>query len=42
MHPIGRIGAVDDIAWMALFLASDESRWITGASYMVNGGYTCR
>lgn len=42
MHPIGRLGTPEDIAWAAVYLASDESTWVTGASFMVDGGYTCR
>lgn len=42
LHPIGRIGQPEDVAWAAVYLASDESRWVTGASLMVDGGYTCR
>ena len=42
MHPIGRIGNINDIGWMAVYLASDESSWVTGVSYMLDGGYTCR
>lgn len=37
-YPIGRLGTVDDIANLALFLASDESTWITGAVYVIDGG----
>lgn len=37
-HPIGRLGAVDDIAQLALHLASDESSWTTGASIVIDGG----
>jgi 3-oxoacyl-[acyl-carrier protein] reductase len=36
--PLGRVGKVDDIADAALFLASDESRWITGEEILVGGG----
>jgi 3-oxoacyl-[acyl-carrier protein] reductase len=36
--PLGRVGTVDDIASAALFLASDESRWITGEEILVGGG----
>jgi NAD(P)-dependent dehydrogenase (short-subunit alcohol dehydrogenase family) len=38
--PLGRWGQPEDVANMALFLASDESSWITGASFVVDGGYT--
>lgn len=38
MHPIGRIGEPEDIASMAVFLASDESRFVTGVNYAVDGG----
>lgn len=40
MYPLGRIGEADDVAACALFLASDESRWITGAVHTVDGGLT--
>jgi NAD(P)-dependent dehydrogenase (short-subunit alcohol dehydrogenase family) len=42
LHPIGRIGTPQDIAWAAVYLASDESSWMTGASLMLDGGYTCK
>ena len=42
MHPIGRLGTPEDIAWAAVYLASDESTWVTGASLMIDGGYTCK
>ncbi|MBI4304782.1 MAG: glucose 1-dehydrogenase [Chloroflexi bacterium] len=38
--PIGRIGQPEDVAGVALFLASDESRFVTGAAYNVDGGWT--
>jgi NAD(P)-dependent dehydrogenase (short-subunit alcohol dehydrogenase family) len=38
--PLGRWGEPEDVAWMALFLASDESSWITGQFFVVDGGYT--
>ncbi len=39
-YPIGRLGTVDDVANMALFLASDESSFVTGAIFVVDGGLT--
>lgn len=36
--PMGEFGAPDDIANMNLFLASDESRYVTGAEFVVDGG----
>ena len=38
MHPIRRLGTPDDVARAALFLASDESSWITGQIIDVSGG----
>ena len=38
--PIGRIGTPDDIAYTVLFLASDESKYITGQTITVDGGRT--
>jgi NAD(P)-dependent dehydrogenase (short-subunit alcohol dehydrogenase family) len=40
MHPVGRFGQPEDIAGAAVLLASDESSWITGAAFPVDGGYT--
>ena len=39
-HPIGRLGDADDIAQMVVYLASDESKYVTGAEMVVDGGYT--
>ncbi|MGQ7938067.1 glucose 1-dehydrogenase [Paraburkholderia sp. D1E] len=36
--PLGRIGQPDDIADVAVFLASDDSRWLTGESLIASGG----
>ncbi|MGI8925085.1 MAG: SDR family NAD(P)-dependent oxidoreductase [Tepidiformaceae bacterium] len=41
-QPIARVGQPQDIAQMALFLASDESTFITGAAIPVDGGLTAR
>jgi len=38
-HPIGRLGRPEDIAGAAVYLASDESSWVTGAVWPVDGGY---
>jgi NAD(P)-dependent dehydrogenase (short-subunit alcohol dehydrogenase family) len=37
-RPLGRVGTTEDIANAVLFLASDMSNWITGASLVVDGG----
>lgn len=39
VHPIGRLGKPEDIGGMAVYLASDESSWVTGATLPVDGGY---
>lgn len=36
--PLGRVGTVDDIAPVAVFLASDDSRWVTGETIITSGG----
>ena len=41
-HPMGRLGQPQDIANAALFLASDESAFVTGAPLIVDGGYTAQ
>lgn len=41
MHPLGRIGQPIDVAWGALFLACDESSWITGQCISIDGGISC-
>jgi len=38
MIPLGRVGSIDDIAQAAVFLASDDSRWISGTVLRVDGG----
>jgi len=37
--PLGRMGKPDDIVGAILYLASDESRWVTGSTVTVDGGY---
>jgi 3-oxoacyl-[acyl-carrier protein] reductase len=37
--PLGRVGQADDIAPIAVFLASDEARWLTGEHLIASGGF---
>lgn len=39
MHPLGRLGAPEEVARCALFLASDDASFVTGTSLAVDGGY---
>jgi len=36
--PLGRVGQVDDIASVAVFLASDDAKWVTGEQLLAGGG----
>jgi len=38
--PIGRMGTIDDVAYGVLFLASDESSYMTGSELVIDGGFT--
>jgi len=38
--PVGRVGQPEDIAGVALFLASDDSAFVTGSAYVADGGWT--
>lgn len=38
-QPIGRMGKPEEIAWLALYLCSDEAAFITGALYPIDGGF---
>jgi NAD(P)-dependent dehydrogenase (short-subunit alcohol dehydrogenase family) len=37
-HPLGRLGRAEEVAELALFLASDAASWITGSIYPIDGG----
>jgi len=37
-HPIGRVGNVEEVAALILYLMSDDAGWITGATYAIDGG----
>ena len=42
VHPVGHMGEPDDIAWAVVYLASDESKFMTGSEMVIDGGYTAR
>lgn len=42
LQPLGHIGEPDDVAWGVLYLASDESKFVTGSELVIDGGYTAR
>ena len=39
-HPMGRLGTPEEVAELVLFLSSEKSSFMTGAYYLVDGGYT--
>ncbi|MBY0507094.1 MAG: SDR family oxidoreductase [Bryobacteraceae bacterium] len=41
-QPVGRMGTVAEIASLAVYLASDESRYLTGAAIPIDGGWTAK
>jgi 3(or 17)beta-hydroxysteroid dehydrogenase len=41
-HPLGRPGVPMDVAWGVLYLASDESTWVTGSELVIDGGITAQ
>lgn len=41
-HPVGHVGEPDDIAYGIVYLASDESKFLTGSELVIDGGYTCK
>ena len=42
LHPIGFIGEPIDIAYLDVYLASDESKWVTGSEFVADGGWTAQ
>ena len=42
LHPIGHVGEPDDVGYAILYLASEESKFVTGSELVVDGGYTAR
>ena len=42
LHPIGHVGEPEDIAYGILYLASDESKFVTGSELVIDGGYTAK
>ncbi len=42
MHPLGRVGRIEEVANVCLFLASDEASFVTGANYTVDGGISVK
>jgi NAD(P)-dependent dehydrogenase (short-subunit alcohol dehydrogenase family) len=42
LHPLGHIGEPNDIAYGILYLASDESKFVTGSELVIDGGYTAQ
>lgn len=42
LHALGHIGQPDDIAWGVVYLASDESQFVTGSELVIDGGATAR
>jgi len=41
-HPLGRMGDPDDVAWGIVYLASNEAKFVTGAEFVIDGGYTAQ
>ena len=42
LHALGHIGEPDDVGWGIVYLASDESKFITGSELVIDGGYTAK
>ncbi len=42
LHPIGRLGEPDEVAGLVAYLGSDEAAFLTGGTYLADGGYTAQ
>ena len=42
LHPFKGVGTPEDVAPIAVMLASEDARWMTGNAIPVDGGYVCR
>jgi len=42
LHPLGHVGEPEDIAYGVVYLASDESQFVTGSELVIDGGYTAQ
>ena len=40
LAPMKRAARPEEVGWVVLFLATDEASFVTGAEYLVDGGYT--
>ena len=40
--PLGRLGTPEEVADLCIYLLSDESRFVTGAEFVIDGGMTAR
>jgi NAD(P)-dependent dehydrogenase (short-subunit alcohol dehydrogenase family) len=41
-HPLGRLATAQDVGYGVLYLASDESSFVTGTELIIDGGYTAQ
>ena len=42
LHPVARLGTPEEVSALICFLGADESSSLTGASYLVDGGYVAK